>query len=219
MNEINDQEMKENMAVHVAGLSVYYGQNPAILDINLDVQVGEYLGIIGPNGGGKTTLLRAILGLLRPTCGKIEVYGKREDGLKAPIGYVPQFASVDRRFPVTVREVVLMGRLQPGLSPFHKYSAEDQDFVDGLLLQVGIDNLAKRQIANLSGGEFQRMLIARALAVNPRLLLLDEPTVGVDASSSEHIYALLEELNSHMTIIMVTHDLLAISSQVHSWPA
>jgi len=214
MDDINNQEAKDNTAIHVEGLSVCYGQNIALMDIGLDVREGEYLGIIGPNGGGKTTLLRAILGLVKPACGSIGIYGKSIGEYKASIGYVPQFAGVDRRFPVTVREVVLMGRLRPGLTPFHKFSAKDRDFVDGLLLQVGIEKLAKRQISNLSGGEFQRMLIARALAVNPRFLLLDEPTAGVDAASSEHIYDLLEKLNRQMTIIMVTHDLLAVSSQV-----
>lgn len=199
-------------AVHIEDLSVYYGRVPALTGVCLDVSDGEYLGIIGPNGSGKSTLLKAILGLVPISSGRVEVYGDSEH--RSGIGYVPQFAAMDRRFPITVLEVVLTGRLKKGLTPFLRYTAADRDIVRGLLERVGIGRLSDRLICELSGGEFQRMLIARALAANPRLLLLDEPTASVDAASRERIYALLGELHKSMTIVLVTHDLLAVSSQV-----
>jgi len=201
-------------AVHIDSLSVYYGQTPAITDVCLDVEDGEYLGIIGPNGGGKSTLLKAILGLVPTASGTVQLYGNRLEKCRALVGYVPQFAVLDKRFPITLLEVVLTGRLKQGLSPFFRFTEKDKEIGCELLERVGIGSLADRQISELSGGEFQKMLIARALAVNPRLLLLDEPTASVDASSRDQIYGLLEELNKNMTIILVTHDLLAISSQV-----
>ena len=201
-------------AVHIDDLSVYYGQTPAVAGVCLDVGEGEYLGIIGPNGGGKSTLLKAILGLVPVSAGTVSVFGKSPGAPGTPVGYVPQFAAMDKKFPITLMEVVLTGRLKAGLSPFYRYSKKDRLAVHGLLERVGVESLADRQISELSGGEFQKMLIARALAVSPRLLLLDEPTASVDAASCDQIYELLGELNKDMTIILVTHDLLAVSSQV-----
>lgn len=202
-------------AIHIENLSVYYGRTLAVTDVCLDVSDGEYLGIIGPNGGGKSTLLKAVLGLVAPSSGSVSIYGKSLKDNRGVIGYVPQFAVMDRRFPISVLETVLTGRLDKGLSPFHRYTKEDKDASLEILGRVGVASLAGRQISELSGGEFQRMLIARALASNPKLLLLDEPTASVDAASREKIYDLLAELNKSMTIVLVTHDLLAVSSQVH----
>lgn len=201
-------------AVCIENLSVCYGPTPAIEGVSLHVEDGEYLGIIGPNGGGKTTLLKAMLNLVPAAGGAIRVYGKKPGDTGGLIGYVPQYAGLDKAFPITVREVVLTGRIKQSLSPFHRFSRSDKDTAGRLLEEVGIAGLAERQIASLSGGEFQKMLIARALAVGPRLLLLDEPTASVDPSSCEQIYSLLYELNKQITIILVTHDLLAVSSHV-----
>ncbi|SHJ67554.1 metal ABC transporter ATP-binding protein [Parasporobacterium paucivorans] len=195
-------------AVQIDHLSVYYGDTPAIKDVCLEVAQGEFLGIIGPNGGGKSTLLKAILGLIPANTGTIRIFS---DG---PLGYVPQFATMDKRFPISALEVVLTARQKPGLSLFKGYSKEDRTMALMQMEKVGIQNLAKRQIAGLSGGEFQRLLIARALALEPKILLLDEPTASVDAGSRTQIYNLLEELNKDMTIILVSHDLLAVSSKV-----
>lgn len=203
-----------NLAVHIDNLSVYYGQTPAITGVCLDVEDGEYLGIIGPNGGGKSTLLKAILGLVPPTSGTVQVFGNGSNTHRTVTGYVPQFAAMDKSFPITVIEVVLTGRLKSGLSPFYNFTPKDKKIAHELLDKVGIASLAGRRISELSGGEFQKMLIARALAVNPKLLLLDEPTASVDAVSRVQIYNLLGTLNKDMTIILVTHDLLAVSSQV-----
>ena len=201
-------------AVYIKNLSVYYGQTAALNDISLNVADGEYLGIIGPNGGGKSTLLKTMLGLVPVTCGEVEIYGKKSDKNSICIGYVPQFSSVDKQFPISGFEVVLTGRLNKRLLPFFSYNKNDKNEINELLEKVGILNLAQRRISDLSGGEFQKMLIARALALKPKLLLLDEPTASVDASSREQIFSLLAQLNKNMTIILVTHDLLAISSQV-----
>ncbi len=203
-------------AVHVENLTVYYGQTPALSRVCLDVNDKDYLGIIGPNGGGKSTLLKAILGLVPAAVGAVEIYGQKFDKCKGTVGYVPQFSEFDKSFPITVREVVLTGLMKQGLSPFHRFSARDRKFAESLLERVGILPLAGRQISQLSGGEFQKMLIARGLAVRPKLMLLDEPTASVDAKSREQIYSLLAELNKDMTIIMVTHDLLAVASEVKS---
>lgn len=202
-------------AVQINNLSVYYGQTPAITNVSLDVEEGEYLGLLGPNGGGKSTLLKAILGLVPIFLGTVQIFGGKPSRNSAHIGYVPQFAAMDRRFPITVLEVVLTGRMKAGISPFFRYSREDRLVALSLLERVGMEGLSGRRISELSGGQFQKMLIARALAVNPSLLLLDEPTASVDAASREQIYSLLEQLNKTMTIILVTHDLLAISSKVH----
>ncbi|HPF56486.1 MAG TPA: ABC transporter ATP-binding protein [Clostridiales bacterium] len=191
-----------------------YNRTPALTDVCFDVADGEFLGIIGPNGGGKSTLLKAILGLIPVETGTVQIYGEDVKSRQTTIGYVPQFAALDRRFPITVLEVVLTGTLKNGLTPFHRYTVEDRDLARKTLSEVGIEALSGRQISELSGGEFQRMLIARALAVRPKLLLLDEPTASVDAASREQIYALLANLNQHMTIVLVTHDLLAVSSQI-----
>jgi len=211
--------MKENfsgkpLAVHIENLSVYYGQNLALEHVYLDVPCGEYLGVIGPNGGGKTTLIKAILGLVTIAYGTVQVYGGGINKNRGLIGYVPQFADINRSFPISLIEVVLTGCLKPGFFPFHKFSPGDKDLAYSMLECVGIAKLADRQISKLSGGEFQKMLIARALAANPQLLLLDEPTASVDAASREQIYSLLSELNKRLTVILVTHDLLAVSSHV-----
>lgn len=207
--------MSGEYAVHIENLSVHYGHTPAIMGVCLNVSDGEYLGIIGPNGGGKSTLLKAILGLIPVSSGNISIYGGNAHKNRSLVGYVPQFALLNRKFPISLFEVVLTGHLKQGLSPFFKYSSKDEESVYALLERVGIESLANRQISELSGGEFQKMLIARALATNPKLLLLDEPTASVDAASRDQIYSLLAELNKNMTIILVTHDLLAVSSQVN----
>ncbi|HOJ48282.1 MAG TPA: ABC transporter ATP-binding protein [Bacillota bacterium] len=200
--------------VSVRNLSVYYGAIPALEHINLEVQEGEYLGIIGPNGGGKSTLLKTIIGIVPRAEGSVTLFGEKPEKGRRLTGYVPQISAVDKQFPITVSEVVLTGCLKPKLRLFARYSKQEKEFADSLIEKVGLTKLANRQVSQLSGGEFQKMLIARALAVRPKLLLLDEPTASVDAASREQIYALLAELNKEMTIIIVTHDLLAVSAQV-----
>lgn len=201
-------------AISIENLTVTYGETPAIAGVSLHVKNGDFLGIIGPNGGGKTTLLKAILGLIPARSGEIFVYGKKAGKVGKLIGYVPQITVLDKSFPITVHEVVLTGLLKPSFTLFHKYTQHDKDKADTYLNQVGIYKLRDRMISDLSGGEFQRMLIARALAAEPKLLLLDEPTASVDVNSSDQIFSLLRELNKSITIVMVTHDLFAVASHV-----
>ncbi len=200
----------------IRNLSVDYGRFRVLDDISLIVESGEFLGIIGPNGGGKSTLLKAVLGLIPFSRGDITLFGEKPLPGRRYTGYVPQQSEFDRQFPINVEEVVLTGCLQGRFVPFHRYSATDKSYVAELLDEVGIFSLRQRQIGTLSGGEFQKMLMARAMAASPRLLILDEPTASVDVSSRTQIYDLLRELNKKMTIILVTHDLTAISSHVRS---
>ncbi len=201
-------------ALEIKNLSVYYGEDCALEDISLNVEDREFLGIIGPNGGGKTTLLKAILGLVQPQSGSIRIFGQAGDKARRNIGYVPQFSRFDRHFPISVEEVVLMGRLAGQGHWWVRYNDQDRELVHALLMRLEIADLKQRQIGQLSGGQLQRVLIARALAVNPRILILDEPTASVDSASKTRIYEILKELNKEMTILIVTHDLSAVSSNI-----
>lgn len=203
-------------AVEIENLTVYYQDVCALSNINLNIKDKEFIGIIGPNGGGKTTLLKSILGLIRTYSGKIRVYGRTPDNAHGLIGYVPQLARFNRNFPISVMEVVLMGRLSGRIPVFHRYTAEDRSIVESIMKELGIYELRNRQIGQLSGGQLQRVLIARALAVLPKILLLDEPTASLDAGSKSDIYEILKKLNENITIVLVTHDMAAISSYIHT---
>ncbi len=210
---IHYPEPSGEKVIEIEGLSVYYKNTAAIENITLDVHRGEFLAIIGPNGGGKTTLLKAILGLCDKYTGTVRVFGSEKE--RGTIGYVPQFSLVDRKFPISVLEAVMTASVGKGLHPFGYFKKADRERAMGFLSRVGISELAKRQISELSGGEFQRLLIARALAVSPKILILDEPTASVDPASRASIYELLSSLNREgMTVILVTHDLMAVSSSV-----
>lgn len=198
----------------IKNLTVKYEYVLALDNVSLEIKKGDFLAIIGPNGGGKTTFLKAILGLVKIEKGEILIDGKNIEKNRHLIGYVPQFSLVDRKFPISVLEVVMTGILKPGLHPFFKYSKENKELALNKLSMVGIEHLANRQIADLSGGEFQRLLIARALATDPQILFLDEPTASVDPDSKEKIYKILEEFNKNITIVMVTHDLGSVSNRV-----
>lgn len=190
-----------------------YGNEDVIKDVSLSIREGEFLGIIGPNGGGKTTLLRVILGLLKPRTGKVRVFGLPAEKAHGRIGYVPQYSSIDPQYPIRVMDVAMMGRLgRIGLRPF--YSKEDKTAAANALEYVGMLSESKTHFSNLSGGQKQRVLIARALATEPEILLLDEPTASVDKSMEENIFELLKELNRKVTIVLVSHDIGFISSYV-----
>ncbi len=208
--------MSEKINVlRIENLSVSFGEKTVLHDVNLDVKKGEFLGIIGPNGGGKTTLLKAILGINPNYSGKITLLDGGKNAY-SKIGYVPQFSLLEKKFPITVLEVVMTAFVTKSLNPFMRYKKIHREKAMEKLKFVGIDHLSSRQISGLSGGEFQRLLIARALACEPEILILDEPTASVDPASRDLIYSLLENLNDKITIIMVTHDLFAISSMVKS---
>ncbi len=186
----------------------------AILEgIDLSVYQNDFLGIIGPNGGGKTTLLKVVLGLIRPNQGKVTVLGSAPEKGRRFVGYIPQYSLFDRDFPASVWDVVLMGRLgQAGR--FRRYSEEDKKAARTALEMVEMLDFKGRQIGRRSGGEQQRVFIARALVAEPKLLLLDEPTASVDAPMMEEFYELLNRLKQRMAIVLVTHDLSAVSIYV-----
>lgn len=203
-------------AVELKDVSVKYGNLDALKNISLQVAEGSFLGIIGPNGGGKTTLLKVVLGLIEPEVGEIKIFGRPLDQAVDKIGYVPQISNFDRNFPISVLDVVLMARLGGRVRFFHQYKKDDIKKAEAVLEQLNLLQLKDRQIGKLSGGQLQRVLIARGLAVEPEILLLDEPTANVDARATSQIYQLLKELNKKKTIIVVTHDMAAVSSYFDS---
>jgi zinc transport system ATP-binding protein len=183
-----------------------YEQEPVLKDVSFTVMPGEFIGLIGPNGGGKTTLLKLIMGFVRPQSGLIEVFGKPPCSALAEIAYVPQNLRYDRQFPISVLELVLSGRLSR-LPWYGAHSQEDYQAAADALEQVGMLSFRDHSFGTLSGGQAQRALIARALVSHPKLLLLDEPTASVDSQAESDIYKILRGLQGKMTIIMVTHNL------------
>lgn len=194
-------------AVEIEQLSVNYDSVTALLNIDLSVQQNEFLTIIGPNGGGKTTLIRTLLGLQKPIGGKIKVFGEADYLKKGLMGYVPQYAKFDPHFPITVNEVVLTGLLSNNrLKLFHRYSKRERAKAAAVLESLKLGHLGIRHISQLSGGQMQRVLIARALVNDPEILILDEPTASVDPESRQQIYETLVQLKAEKTIILSSHD-------------
>lgn len=186
-----------------------YQNTPVLEQISLQIHPGEFIGIIGPNGGGKTTLLKLIMGFLKPTRGNITVFGSPPRyGTQNPIAYVPQSLRFDKQFPISVLEVVLSGCLSR-LPWYGRFREEEKEAAYRALELVGLPHLCHCSFGKLSGGQAQRVLIARALVSNPQLLLLDEPTASVDSRAQADIYSILHQLHASMTILMVTHDLKA----------
>ena len=202
-----------NPIISIKDLSFSY-DGPKILDrINLEVEDGEFLGVVGPNAGGKSTLLRLVLGLLQPVHGSVRVLGQEPDAVSRQIGYVPQYPLFSRDFPITVEAVVLMGRLGSS-SWYGGYSKQDHRIAERAMGETEVSDLSKRQLSTLSGGQLQRVLVARALACEPRILILDEPTSNIDMRVELGIFDLLKSLNQRMTIIVVSHDVGFISRYV-----
>lgn len=204
--------------IDIEELYFSYPNNSVLSNISLKVYPGEFIAIIGPNGGGKTTLLKVILGLLKPYQGKVLVFGQPpREGLPPPphnpIGYVPQAMRFDRLFPISVIEVVLGGLLSK-LPWYGKFRDSERTAALEALKEVGMEDFHARPFGTLSGGQAQRVLIARALVSNPELLLLDEPTASVDSQAEADIYDLLKHLKRKMTILMITHDLRAAIDNV-----
>lgn len=190
-----------------------YGGQPVLEDVSLTVRERDFVCIVGPNAGGKTTLLKLVLGLLRPARGVVRLFGGPPAAGRHRVGYMPQHASLDPLFPVTVLDVVLMGRLA-GSSPFGPYRREDLEQAFQALEMLRLGGVRGRSFAELSGGQRQRVLIARALVSSPDLLLLDEPTANVDAVLESELFELLNRLNERMTVAMVTHDVGFVSRYV-----
>jgi manganese/iron transport system ATP-binding protein len=199
--------------IKLSNVNVNLGGNQVLKDVSLEIPAGACVGIIGPNGSGKTSFMRTILGLIQPVAGSVEVLGispTRRGRKKHQIGYVPQVKNIDRDFPISIYEVVLQGRIGR-LGLFKRPGKQDHAVVKECLEKVGISHLAHTQIGSLSGGQQQRAFIARALAQESSLLLLDEPATGLDIPTQQSIYELLEELHQEgVTTLTTTHDLLAL---------
>ncbi len=188
-----------------------YEKLKVLTDINLRILAGDFVGLLGPSGSGKTTLLRSVLGAVNIYQGEVRVHGVATASKKPRVGYVPQLETIDWNFPVTVREVVMMGRtMENRLFPW--YRKEEKDLADQMMDRLGILHLAERHIRELSGGQQQRVFLARALVSSPGLLLLDEPTSGVDIKTRDDVMHLLHDLNHQgVTIIITTHEINAVA--------
>lgn len=202
-----------NPIIYFKNLSFAYQESPILKNVSFSIFEGEAIGIIGPNGGGKTTLLKLILGFLSPTSGSVSVFNSAPSKHISDVGYVPQAMHFDRQFPISVFELVLMGRLSK-LPWYGIYAKKDKEAALEALETVELSNFANAPFSTLSGGQAQRALIARALASEPKILLLDEPTASVDSNAEAYIYSLLKSLQGKITILMVTHDLNAAINQV-----
>lgn len=205
---------KKQTVIDIRDLWVTINGRIVLEDVNLEVKEKDFLGIIGPNGGGKTTLLKVIAGLIRPERGKVRIMEGDLASCRSCIGYIPQYANFDYDFPITVEEVVLSGRIKKKRG--RRFSSYDYKIAHSMLEKVEMYDYRKRQIGELSGGERQRVLAARALALEPKILLLDEPTASADKSFSAGFYELLRDLNRDITIILVSHDITAVSRYVKS---
>ncbi|MGM5485444.1 MAG: metal ABC transporter ATP-binding protein [Nanobdellota archaeon] len=188
-----------------------YGRNELFKGVNLKVKNGEFLGLVGPNGGGKTTLVKIIMGLLRPTKGKVRVKGLPPEKGRRHLGYISQYEMIDFDYPITVYEVVIMAR-QKGL--IHRFSRNDHRLAKDSLRKVGLLELKNRNINELSGGEKQRVFVARALATRPAALVMDEPMANVDIKIQEDFYKLMKKLSKDMAVVIVEHNLEVLAEYV-----
>lgn len=194
-------------------VSFAYKQRNILEDVNLRIKKNEFASIVGPNGGGKTTLLKLILGLIKPDKGRIRIFGKTPGQARHQIGYMPQYAHLDMDFPASVMDVALMGRLSTTTLWFSK---KDREATVNAIDEVGMTAFVNTPFNELSGGQKQRILIARALCSRPDILLLDEPTANVDHQTEENLFSILQKLNLKMTILLVSHDLGFVSKYVKS---
>lgn len=197
-----------NQLIEIKNLSAGYGQQQVLHHINLSIFPNDFLGIVGPNGGGKTTLLKCILGLLKPQEGEIVFQSSREgsEGNGAVrLGYLPQYSHIDKKFPITVWDTILSGLIAE-THLLSRWNRDEQEKAREVIARMGLEGLEQRPIGALSGGELQRVLLGRAVVSNPEVLVLDEPGTYIDKRTEERLYELLDELNKHCAIVMVSHD-------------
>lgn len=202
-----------NAVIEFDQVAFSYDDAPILREVSFVIEPREFVYVIGPNGGGKTTLLKLILGLLEPCAGEVRIFGRPPRECRRRIGYMPQQATLDPQFPVCVGDVVLMGRLG-GLAPIGAYSRADRAAARAALSEVGLGDMLRRPFSALSGGQRQRVLIARALACEPEILLLDEPTANLDPHIEAQFHELLRRLNERLTILLVSHDVGFVSESV-----
>jgi len=219
--------MNSNPIILTDNLSFSYNGEAVLEKVKLAINKDDFVWIVGPNGGGKTTLLKLILGLLKPKTGRIEVLGMTPQKARRFVGYMPQFVSLDSQFPVNVMDVVLMGRLGngEGVGPYRR---SDREVAAEALQKVGLFEFRFRPFSSLSGGQQRRLLIARALASQPEILILDEPTANLDFRAEKELYELLQKLNENLTVILVSHDpafvsdfvkrVICVNREVHEHP-
>ena len=220
--------MAQSLDIEIKDVSFSYGDTLVLRGVNLVVEPRDFVCVAGPNGGGKTTLLKLILGLIQPQSGKVTVLGRRPERARRRIGYMPQHVQLDPAFPATVADVVLMGRLGVGLG-LGPYRRSDMKVALQALDEVGLADARNRPLAALSGGQRRRVLIARALACEPEILLLDEPNAHLDPAVQENLHEILRDLNQRHTVVMVSHDLgfvsmhfktvVCVNQDVHVHPA
>jgi zinc transport system ATP-binding protein len=195
--------------IDISNLTFAYDKQVILEDVNLTVEEKDFLAIIGPNGGGKSTLFKAMLGMIQPQKGSINILGSTPKKSLTKIGYVPQNTNINTDFPIKVIEVVMMGHVE-GKRPLFGYGEHERLCAMGALEQVGMAAYANTKIGSLSGGQRQRVMIARALCAHPQILLLDEPTSSIDVTGQREIYDLIKMLNEHITIIVISHDISVI---------
>ena len=202
-----------NPIIQISDLYAAYEEKTVLSHVDLTVYERDFLGIIGPNGGGKTTLIKSILGLHQPQKGKIHFYKNGKEVPEINMGYLPQYNNIDKKFPISVYEVILSG-LSKQKSIFQRYSNEQHELVRQMIIQMGLEGMDKQAIGELSGGQLQRALLGRALVSNPEVIILDEPNTYIDKRFEAKLYSLLEEINKERAIILVSHDIGTILKNV-----
>ncbi len=202
--------MSQPVAISVADVCFRYGEQEVLHNVSFEVPERAFVAVVGPNGGGKTTLLRLIMGALTPRFGQVKVFGQPPTGALRRIGYVPQHLLFDPSFPISVRDAVLVGRA--AARRIGRFTAAERITAGRALERVGLSGFANRHFAALSGGQRQRVLIAQALVSDPGLLLFDEPTANVDTTTEQGIYTLLRELNQEATVVVVSHNLSVVTA-------
>lgn len=205
--------MADEPAIRFDNVDFSFGAAPVLEDVSFAISDREFAAIIGPNGGGKTTMLKLALGLLVPGRGSVRVYGRKPEDARRKTGYMPQHPRLDHQFPVTVLDVVLLSRLGNGWK-LGAFGRSDRRAARDALSMVGLEDLWNRSFSALSSGQRQRVLVARALASSPDLLLLDEPTANLDPSVQDELYELLHRLNEELTVVVVSHDVSFVSKYV-----
>ena len=202
-----------NPIIQVDGLSASYDHKTVLSKVKLTVYEHDFLGVIGPNGGGKTTLIKSILGLHQPDTGKIRFFKQGKEVPEIKMGYLPQYNTIDKKFPISVYEVILSG-LSKQKSLFRRYNDEHHESVRQMIVRMGLEGLEHRAIGELSGGQLQRILLGRALVSNPEVVILDEPSTYIDKRFETKLYSLLEEINQERAIILVSHDIGTVLKNV-----
>jgi zinc transport system ATP-binding protein len=204
-----------NPIIEIRNVAFAYNGETVLQDVNLDIRQGDFLAVIGPNGGGKTTLVKLMLGILKPDSGTIRIFGAQSRKAASRMGYVPQDIHVNRGFPISVQDVVRMGAVKGG-GGWHPFSKKDRSNVRKALERMEMWNYRSRRMDDLSGGQRQRVFLARALVSEPEILFLDEPMSSVDTKGQTDFYDFLLELNKTVTIVLVSHDAMVLSSHAKS---